>query len=79
MDDNDHLNPNWIEGFLVLNYNNLVPDFKLEGVNMTYTFKVDDVLHKCIKLKAIENEMTISEFVCRLFATYYDNYSLARA
>jgi hypothetical protein len=78
MSENAHLNPNWIEGFLVLNYRNITPDIKLEGLNMNYTFKIDSELHKQIKLLAFENGMNISEYVGRLFLTYYDDFRLVK-
>jgi hypothetical protein len=71
MDDNAQLNPNWVTGFLVLNYNKTIEERPVE-MTFNYTFKVNDELHKTIKLKAIDHDLPINEFVARLLSTYYE-------
>jgi hypothetical protein len=71
MDDNAEYNPNWLTGFLVLNYSRKAPEAPLTGLNMNYTFKIDEGLHKAVKLAAIENNLPINEFVGRLLVTHY--------
>jgi hypothetical protein len=71
MDDKARLNPSWIAGFLILNMNKEVPEDKVKGLTYNYTFKVDEELHKHIKLKSIEHDLPINEFVARLLEKYY--------
>jgi hypothetical protein len=71
MDDNAELNPNWLTGFLVLNYSKQAPAEPLEGLNMNYTFKIDEGLHKAVKIAAIEANLPINEFVGRLLEDHY--------
>jgi hypothetical protein len=71
MDDNAELNPNWLTGFLVLNYTKEAPSEPLSGLTMNYTFKIDEGLHKAVKLAAIEANLPINEFVGRLLAEHY--------
>lgn len=71
MDDKARLNPSWIAGFLILNKNKPAPENPVKGLTYNYTFKIDEVLHKEIKLLAIENDLPINEFVGRLLEKYY--------
>lgn len=71
MDDNGHFNPSWLTGFLVLNASKKPPQNALRGLCINYTFKVDNDLHKMVKLQAIENDLPINEFVGRLLEKYY--------
>jgi hypothetical protein len=71
MDDSAQLNPNWVAGFLVLNYNRPI-NKRPQEMTYNYTFKVHDDLHKTIKLKAIDHDLPINEFVARLLSTYYE-------
>lgn len=71
MDDKGRLNPSWIAGFLILNKGKEVPQEPSKGLMYNYTFKVDNVLHKEIKLLAIEHGLAINELVARLLIKYY--------
>lgn len=71
MDDKARLNPSWIAGFLILNKDREVPRDKVRGLCYNYTFKIDEELHKLIKLKAIDKDLPINEFVARLLEKYY--------
>ncbi len=70
MSDDGTLNPMRLGEILLLNMNNPVYD-QVKGISMNYTFKIDATLHKIIKLKAIELDLPINEFVCRLLNEYY--------
>jgi hypothetical protein len=71
MDDKARLNPSWIAGFLILNKAKEVDERPVQGLCFNYTFKVDEVLHKDIKLQAIERNLPVNEFVARLLEKYY--------
>lgn len=71
LDDNAQLNPRWMSGFLIINMKKKVPDSPAEGLMVNYTCKIDDLLHKHVKLQAIENDLPINEFVARLLVKYY--------
>lgn len=71
MDDRGELSPKWISGFLIVNMNNTPPEKPLQGLSVNYTCKVDDLLHKHVKLKAIDHDLPLNEFVGRLLEKYY--------
>jgi hypothetical protein len=71
MDDKARLNPSWIAGFLIINLAKPIYEEKVKGLSYNYTFKIDKELHKLIKLKAIEHDLPINEFVARLLEKYY--------
>jgi predicted HicB family RNase H-like nuclease len=71
MDDKAQLNPSWIAGFLIINKEKKVPQQPVQGLCMNYTCKIDSLLHKHIKLIAIEHDLPINEFVARLLEKYY--------
>jgi len=71
MDDNGHLNPQFISEFLYhfkdskLNYN------LVKELSYTYTFKVTSDLHKELKYKSFKDDMPINQIVCAMFNEYY--------
>lgn len=71
MDDNAQLNPSFIAGFLIINKDKKVPDSPVTSLCVNYTCKIDDLLHKHVKLKAIDHDLPINEFVARLLEKYY--------
>ena len=71
MDDKARLNPSWIAGFLIVNKNKPIDDERVKGLTYNYTFKVEDELHKHVKLLAIEHGLPLNEFVARLLVKYY--------
>ena len=71
MDDRGELNPSFIAGFLIVNKDKKVPDSPTTGLTVNYTCKIDSLLHKHVKLKAIDNDLPINEFVARLLEKYY--------
>jgi predicted HicB family RNase H-like nuclease len=71
LDDKAQLNPSWLSGFLIINKEKKVPKEPVQGLCMNYTFKIDSLLHKHIKLIAIENDLPVNEFIARLLEKYY--------
>jgi hypothetical protein len=71
MDDSGRLNPSWIAGFIILNKNKEIDERPVKGLCFNYTFKVDEVLHKDVKLQAIEHNLPVNEFIARLLEKYY--------
>lgn len=72
MIDSDEFNPEHITNF-IMHYINCtgVKDSKCEGFTINYTFKIDSNYHKMIKQKALDEDLPITELVCRLFNKYY--------
>jgi predicted HicB family RNase H-like nuclease len=71
MDDKARLNPSWLAGFLILNKDKSPDEKRVTGLSYNYTFKIDETLHREIKLKAIEHDLPMNEFVGRLLTIYY--------
>ena len=72
MSDNAELNPNYITGFIVSYFYRAEElDQPITGPAFNYTFKIDNDLHKSIKLKAIELDLPMNEVVGRLLVEYY--------
>jgi hypothetical protein len=71
MDDKARLNPSWLAGFIILNKDKEIDERPVKGLCYNYTFKVDEVLHKEVKLIAIEHGLAVNEFVARLLEKYY--------
>lgn len=71
MDDNGHLNPQWIANFLE-DFIDIVPEQHINELTYTYTFKVENKLHKAVKLKSIEYDIPMNEMVGRLLVECYD-------
>ena len=72
MDDNAQLNPEYITSFIVEHYNKSDSlDQPISEICYSYTFKIDDRLHKAIRLQAFELELPMNEMVGRMFSKYY--------
>ena len=73
LDDRARLNPQWLTSFILVNwsYVDLVTDSPVEGLTSTYSFKVDDDLHKMVKLKAVELDLAMNELLGRLLQRFY--------
>lgn len=73
LDDRARLNPQWLTSFILANWENvtLVIDKPVEGLSYNYSFKVDDKLHKMVKLKAVELNMPMNELLGRLLQIFY--------
>ena len=72
MDDNEQLNPIYLSEFITatLNHNDSL-DNPIRELCYNYTFKIDNDLHKSIKLKALELDLPMNELVGRLIDKYY--------
>ena len=72
LDDKGQLNPNYLEGFIVAHlHTNEGLNEPVTELSQNYTFKVDEQLHKAVKLKSIENDTNMNEYVARLLVAYY--------
>lgn len=73
MDNNAELNPSYITSFIVthLNYGKTAQEHEMTGLTYNYTFKVPSDLHKAVKLKSIELNLPMNEFIGRLLDYYY--------
>lgn len=72
LDDRAELNPMYLTEFLVT-YLNCEEGVKqpIAELSYNYTFKIDNELHKAVKLKAIEHDLPMNEFIGRLLNKYY--------
>ena len=73
LDDRARLNPQWLTSFIVVNwsYVSLVTDKPVVGMAYNYSFKVDDDIHKMVKLKAVELDLPMNELLGRLLQRFY--------
>lgn len=71
MDDRGELNPQWITKFIKGYMNKEIESKPIQEFTVNYTFKIDDNVHREIKLKAIDYDIAMSEFVGRLLVKYY--------
>lgn len=72
MDDNAQLNPTYLTEFItatLIHADSL--DKPISDMCYNYTFKIDDKLHKTIKLKALEVNLPMNDLVGRLIEKYY--------
>lgn len=72
LDDRAELNPMYLSEFLVT-YLNCEEGAKqpITELSYNYTFKIDNELHKAVKLKAIEQDLPMNELTGRLLNKYY--------
>lgn len=76
LDNSAQLNPKWVSDFISLYmYYDLQPLNREASRELlvTYSFKVSDDLHKSVKREALENDLSIVEFIRRIFE---DNYQV---
>ena len=72
MDDNAHLNPIYLTEFITANLSHADSlDKPISDLCYNYTFKIDNKLHKSIKLKALEVDLPMNDLVGRLLAKFY--------
>lgn len=72
MDDGAQLNPTYLSEFIIstLDYADSL-DKPISDLCYNYTFKIDNELHKSIKLKALEVDLPMNDLVGRLIEKYY--------
>ena len=72
MDDNAQLNPIYLTEFITANLDHADSlDKPISDICYNYTFKIDNKLHKTIKLKALEVDLPMNDLVGRLLAKFY--------
>ena len=72
LDDNAQLNPIYLTEFITANLDHANSlDKPISDFCYNYTFKIDNKLHKAIKLKAIEVDLPMNDLVGRLLAKFY--------
>lgn len=73
LDERARLNPQWLTSFIVVNwsYVSLVKDKPIEGLTYNYAFKVEDEIHKMVKLKSVEFDIPMNELLGRLLQRFY--------
>ena len=71
MDDRGQLNSKFLTDFIRDHMGRAFLDGAPRELVYTYTFKVPDDVHKAVKLAAIEDNLTMSEYVRQMFAVYY--------
>lgn len=73
LDDRARLNPQWLTSFIVYHWPNVnqVKNKPVEGLNYNYSFKVENYIHKMVKLKAVELDLPMNELLGRLLQQYY--------
>lgn len=71
MEDNEHINPIYMNKFFHNYLGCDLPQEPVTGLSINYTFKIGVTTHKTIKLKAIEHDLPMNEFLGRLIAKYY--------
>ena len=75
MDDKAQLNPTHLSEFITANLSHADSlDKPITELCYNYTFRVDNELHKAIKLKAMEIDLPMNELVGRLIENYYFYY-----
>ena len=71
LDDRGQLNPQYIKDFVQTYLNSPLEDKPILEFTFNYTLKVDSQLHKDIKIKALNLDLPMNEFLGRLLAQYY--------
>ena len=71
MDDRAQINPSYFKCF-IMDYICLpVPEEPFQEKTLQYIFKVDDKLHRFIKIKAIDNNVPMNDLLGRLLVKHY--------
>lgn len=73
MDDRGHLNPQYMTEFIVAitSSGSELPTTAIEGSTFNYSFKIDSKIHKTLKMKALEKDISLNEYLGRLVVAYY--------
>ena len=72
LDDRAQLNPTFISEFITdYLHGALISGQRSTQLPFTYTLKVSNELHKDLKMAALQNDMTMSEYVRQMFQVYY--------
>ena len=72
LDDRAQLNPSFIGEFITHHlHGTFIGEQRSTELSFTYTLKVSNELHKSLKMAALQNDMTMSEYVRQMFQVYY--------
>ena len=71
LDDRAQLNPTFIGEFITRHVHDDFIGGRSTQLPFTYTLKVSNELHKAIKMAALQEDMTMSEYVRQMFQVYY--------
>ena len=72
LDDRAQLNPVFIGVFIKRHLHGaFIGEKRTTQLPFTYTLKVSNELHKGLKMAALQNDMTMSEYVRQMFQVYY--------
>ena len=71
LDDRVQLNPTFIGEFITRHLHDDFIGGRSTQLTFTYTLKVSNELHKALKMTALQNDMTMSEYVRQMFQFYY--------
>lgn len=73
LDDHAQLNPSYISEFIHSHLGQaLIGERRSTQLPYTYTLKVPNDLHKAVKIAAMNEDLTMSEYVRQLFQVYYN-------
>ena len=72
LDDRAQLNPTFVSEFITRHLHGaFIGEKRTTQLSFTYTLKVSNELHKALKMAALQNDMTMSEYVRQMFQVYY--------
>ena len=72
LNDRAQLNPTFVSEFITRHLNAaFIGERRSTQLPFTYTLKVSNELHKALKMAALQNDMTMSEYVRQMFQVYY--------
>ena len=72
LDDRAQLNPTFVSDFITRHLHDaLIGERRSTQLPFTYTLKVSNELHKALKMAALQNDITMSEYVRQMFQVYY--------
>ena len=72
LDDRAQLNPTFVSEFITRHLNAaFIGVRRSTQLPFTYTLKVSNELHKALKMAALQEDMTMSEYVRQMFQVYY--------
>ena len=71
LDDRGQLNPKFVSEFITRYLHAGQPRLRSTQLPFTYTLKVSNELHKALKMAALQDDMTMSEYVRQMFQVYY--------
>ena len=72
LDDHGQLNPTFITDFIQNHLGHaFLGERRSNQLPFTYTFKISNELHKALKMTALNDDLTMSEYVRQMFQVYY--------